>query len=1268
MRMKRLMSLLLAAVVLLQGATTVYAGNTDPDSPALIQPEDSDLCAPMVDISADSDAGVGDLDAAGEDTGSAADVAIDGMDADGSGDVVIGLPEEEGTEADIEWVDIMQETDEQSGDITQDEEAPALTLTEAQRADKALLAEHLSEIEGAVESVDFLADEIMVEAEDEAQAQLFAEAFEGELLSYDPDCGVAFIHVEDVKAAVIASAGPDTDLPAAWPIYIQIPAGEASDNGIEPAAANATADAEEGAEAGADEPELLNYTPLYSDPYLKKSNANYQWHHEMLDSNAAWKAGYTGKGIRVAILDTGVMPGHTEFKNSANNKIIGKAYYQVTGQNKGMVKADTLNDKNGNGTHLAGLVAAVAGNGALGCGVAPDAQLLVANIHDPNLEYATTESLYYALQFVRKDWKPDIVVIGTNFYGYSKLVEEQMTLLYEDGIAVFCAAGDDGSNQTVYPAGCKRAISVGAVGMNNKPTETSNNNTQIRYSGPGYEVVSSFKTSSTASEKITGTAQACGCVAGAAAVLLGSGKVSGNGAQRVENLLKLLDKGCKASGLGRGTPDLAVSLGVRKSSAPPSVPVSSVPSCTIVDESLRVRLSTDDGTMIYYTLDGTNPVYAKDGTINGQLWQNLSSDLVIPGDKKVLLKMIAVAQDTHQSSAIATYTYEFKPLVTKVTVTAENNMIRVAKGNSLQLYAEVTPSYAGNPKLRWDVVATPPGIVVNKNGKVTVLKNFDCTGGEKSVTIRASATDHGDVNPYGDIVLKITDPTAEPPVKTIKPATNKVIVIAGDTATASKTVNVTVTRTDGSTADAAAKTTWYAKDPAVAGVTIKNNTLTITGKSLGKTAVIGLANDGSGKRTQITVIVQQYVTKVSIEGPKGKTLQIGKQALLTAVTTPAKVTNKNMLWSMTGTPKTTTISGCGVTINKSNGRVSAGKKAVPGTYRFKATAVDRGKISSAEYELTVTDNTIKKIVLKQNNEPSYRDRIFRVTNGTGAKVKTSFTIELTGGTATASAPLSCVSVTNSNPKIVKMTTSDQKKEVTLESAGTGTGVANITVRSTDGSNLTKVFTVYVCNPAMGLNLTLPAGRSKFLAYGCTMRLIPNISAENGDLDASATKYHWESTNPELISVHPSNGTVMGRSEMGIKYEGREAVTITCTTTDGSNLSASIRLHPTGRTARFTAEKMTEADGYDIRTVCVEAGSFVGTDYKAKVNKAGLGAVIKADSSDCAIAHLYLYGQKQGTYTVTVSKMDGSAAVINRKVVVEEYTTPSGDTAFTLILK
>ncbi|MBP5383989.1 MAG: S8 family serine peptidase, partial [Lachnospiraceae bacterium] len=351
---------------------------------------------------------------------------------------------------------------------------------------------------------------------------------------------MAYIHVEDVKSAVIASADPGTDLPAAWPIYTEIPtaaaeragqegsdtwdscgmeaqtgdADAAAGSGSEPAAANAAADAEEAAEAGGqDEPELLGYTPFYGDPYLKKSNANYQWHHEMLDSNAAWKAGYTGKGIRVAILDTGVMPGHTEFKNTANNKIIGKAYYQVTGQNKGMVKADTLNDKNGNGTHLAGLVAAVAGNGSLGCGVAPDAQLLVANIHDPNLEYATTESLYYALQFVRKDWKPDIVVIGTNFYGYSKLVEEQMTLLYEDGIAVFCAAGDDGSNQTVYPAGCKRAISVGAVGMNNKPTETSNNNTQIRYSGPGYEVVSSFKTSSTASEKITGTAQACGCVA-----------------------------------------------------------------------------------------------------------------------------------------------------------------------------------------------------------------------------------------------------------------------------------------------------------------------------------------------------------------------------------------------------------------------------------------------------------------------------------------------------------------------------------------------------------------------------------------------------------------------------------------------------------------------------------------------------------------------------------------------------------------------------------
>lgn len=80
----------------------------------------------------------------------------------------------------------------------------------------------------------------------------------------------------------------------------------------------------------------------------------------------AWAKGYTGKGVTIAILDSGILTSNPEFINKI------KLTKDFTGQNN---IVDTL----GHGTHVAGLAAA-ARNGSGMVGVAPDANLMIGKI------------------------------------------------------------------------------------------------------------------------------------------------------------------------------------------------------------------------------------------------------------------------------------------------------------------------------------------------------------------------------------------------------------------------------------------------------------------------------------------------------------------------------------------------------------------------------------------------------------------------------------------------------------------------------------------------------------------------------------------------------------------------------------------------------------------------------------------------------------------------------------------------------------------------
>lgn len=89
---------------------------------------------------------------------------------------------------------------------------------------------------------------------------------------------------------------------------------------------------------------------------------------------SAWEAGYTGKGIRIAVVDDGVDGSHPELKDNYN---WGLSYDYVEGRHMPYGTAVS-----GHGNAVAGIIVGKRHNGACGVGLAYDATVAGIRIHD----------------------------------------------------------------------------------------------------------------------------------------------------------------------------------------------------------------------------------------------------------------------------------------------------------------------------------------------------------------------------------------------------------------------------------------------------------------------------------------------------------------------------------------------------------------------------------------------------------------------------------------------------------------------------------------------------------------------------------------------------------------------------------------------------------------------------------------------------------------------------------------------------------------------
>ncbi|MEU4768469.1 S8 family serine peptidase [Actinosynnema sp. NPDC023794] len=163
---------------------------------------------------------------------------------------------------------------------------------------------------------------------------------------------------------------------------------------------------------------------------------------------AAWAAGYTGAGVKVGVVDTGVDGGHPD--------LVGREIAE-----RNFTSDPDSTDTIGHGTHVASTIAS---NGTRYRGVAPGAQLLDAKVCGQAgcAESAILEGLRWTAE-----QGADVVNVslgGADGPEVDLLEEAVNTLSATHGTLFVVAAGNSGAAETVgSPGSAEAALTVGAV-------------------------------------------------------------------------------------------------------------------------------------------------------------------------------------------------------------------------------------------------------------------------------------------------------------------------------------------------------------------------------------------------------------------------------------------------------------------------------------------------------------------------------------------------------------------------------------------------------------------------------------------------------------------------------------------------------------------------------------------------------------------------------------------------------------------------------------
>jgi serine protease len=209
-----------------------------------------------------------------------------------------------------------------------------------------------------------------------------------------------------------------------------------------------------------------------------------QWHLSEIQAPAAWEIS-RGRHAVVAVLDTGVAyedrgPYRRAPDLAGTRFVAGWDFVDGDAHPDDEPPAD---GRRSHGTQIATIIAARAGNGIGGSGVAPEADLMPIRVLEPDLS-GSSRAIADGLRFAA-DHGADVANVSIAGPSPSRVLSRAIGYAVARGVTIVAAAGNDGRASVSWPAADSRVVAVGSVDRGRRRASYSNYGETLDVVAPG---------------------------------------------------------------------------------------------------------------------------------------------------------------------------------------------------------------------------------------------------------------------------------------------------------------------------------------------------------------------------------------------------------------------------------------------------------------------------------------------------------------------------------------------------------------------------------------------------------------------------------------------------------------------------------------------------------------------------------------------------------------------------------------------------------------
>lgn len=206
--------------------------------------------------------------------------------------------------------------------------------------------------------------------------------------------------------------------------------------------------------------------------------------HELIQTQPTLTSPYTGKNVKVAVLDTGIAVGHPNLKVKGGTCTVADNCPPI----------HPYDDDNGHGTHVAGIIAAKNSTNNI-YGIAPNVDLYAIKAFNWSGKGKTTQIVEGIEWAILNEIDILNLSLETNLDDYP--LELILKKAYESGMLIIASAGNQGSgavdvDSVQYPAKYPSVVAVSAVRLDKTRVKLSSVGPEVELAAPGQAVTSTY--------------------------------------------------------------------------------------------------------------------------------------------------------------------------------------------------------------------------------------------------------------------------------------------------------------------------------------------------------------------------------------------------------------------------------------------------------------------------------------------------------------------------------------------------------------------------------------------------------------------------------------------------------------------------------------------------------------------------------------------------------------------------------------------------------